>query len=630
MVLFLWRYVVPDPLNYTESPPFFRCEKIIDDACSVIWCERYQEPGEIALVLRATPELLLFFWQSEIMITRDDTDRVMFVENVALTTSAENGDYIRITGVSAEGLTKRRVIGQRGAVTDMDATAAIRYYMQENIGAYWYFHTDDEHQHGRNNPYCRMYVNLLAEGEDDERITEKISAEPFGKNLCDFITEICKGNEFGYAITFDGEKLLYRSYLGDDRTLNQSERNAVIFSEEFLNLGNSEYEYSRSEYYSHVIAGGSGTGSTREYGESFTQFRSARGCGLNLRQKFINASGTSGNMLRIAAQNEVLSARETVNFTADALETGQFKYREDYFLGDRVSIVNKYGISGTATIAEVVETEDENGRYCIPTLGQFDALEYITPVKPEKPDPPPPPPPEWDKFEAEHTDAVVIVRLDADGNETSDIYYATATPPGASPQLTAWGRAVRRLYDMYEFDSSARFNVYYGNGVPYSEKIWRDYLTQYIDPNYGENHNNINMIRLPKVSGGELCAFNKANGSTEGFTRLKKVIMPESTDPDGYIIPMHFLTRSAVDEIVFRTDRIKCIRAAAFYRCESLREIELPTVVGYRSESYLPTEYIQGYAFNGCYDITITLNNSESSIEGAPWRATGATVIWKG
>lgn len=388
MVLYLWRYVVPDPLNYTESPPFFRCEKIIDDACSVIWCERYQEPGEIALVLRSTPELLAFFWQAEIMITREDTDRAMFVEDVVLTTSAEDGDYIRITGTSAEGLTKRRVIGQRGAVTDVDATAAIRYYMQENIGAYWYFHTDDEHQHGRNNPYCRMYVNLLTSGEDDERITEKISAEPFGKNLCDFITEICKGNEFGYQITFDGEKLVYRSYRGDDRTLNQSDRNAVVFSEEFLNLGNSEYECSRNEYFSHVIAGGSGTGGTREYGESFTQFRSARGCGLNLRQKFINASGTSGSMLRIAAQNEVLSARETINFSAEALTSTAFEYRKDYFLGDRVSVVNRYGINGTATVTEVVETEDANGVYTIPTLGMFDVQEYYTPIRPEKPEEP--------------------------------------------------------------------------------------------------------------------------------------------------------------------------------------------------------------------------------------------------
>lgn len=388
MVLYLWRYVVPDPLNYTEAPSFFRCEKIIDDACSIIWCERYQEPGEIALVLRATPELLAFFWQSEIMITRDDTDRAMYVESVVLTTSAGDGDYIRITGTSAEGLTKRRVIGQRGAVTDMDATAAIRYYMQENIGSYWYFHTDDEHQHGRNNPYCRMYVNVLTSGEDDERITEKISAEPFGKNLCDFITEICKGNEFGYQITFDGEKLVYKSYRGDDRTLNQDERNAVVFSEDFLNLGNSEYEYSRNGYYSHVIAGGSGTGSTREYGESFTQFRTSRGCGLNLRQKFINASGTSGNMLRIAAQNEVLASRETINFSAEAISTGQFKYRTDYNLGDRVSVVNRYGISGTATVTEVVETEDENGLYIIPTLERFDVQEYISPVQPERPEEP--------------------------------------------------------------------------------------------------------------------------------------------------------------------------------------------------------------------------------------------------
>lgn len=385
MVLYLWRYIVPDALHYTENQPYFQCEKVIDDACAVVWVERFFEPGEIALQLRATPELLEFFWSNDVMITRTDTDRAMFAERVVMTTSAENGDYINITGNSAEGLAKRRIINQRGSITNDNAAHAIRYYMQENIGSYWYFHTDANHQHGSSNPYCRVYVNLLQQGTDDARITELISAEPFGKNLSDFIVEICKGNDFGFKVVFDGDKLLYSSYKGDDRTLNQNERNAVVFSEDFYNLGDSTYEFSDETKYTYVVAGGSGTGSTREYGESIRNFRSPQGVGLNLRQKFINSSGTSGNMLRIAAQNETLASRETVNFTAEAIDTGQFKYRTDYHLGDRVSVVNRYGISGTATVTEVVETEDENGLYIIPTLGMFDVQEYISPEKPDKP-----------------------------------------------------------------------------------------------------------------------------------------------------------------------------------------------------------------------------------------------------
>lgn len=38
-----------------------------------------------------------------------------------------------------------------------------------------------------------------------------------------------------------------------------------------------------------------------------------------------------------------------------------FVYKEDYFLGDLVTVENHYGISKTARIIEVIETDDENG-----------------------------------------------------------------------------------------------------------------------------------------------------------------------------------------------------------------------------------------------------------------------------
>lgn len=390
MLLYFWRYVVPNSIDYTENPPYFECIRTIDTEISVLWVERYQKPGECEIVIPANKELLSMFWQNEIMITRNDTDRVMFVEDVFLTVSAESGDQIRITGTSGEGLTRRRIIEQRGAITNFPATNAVHYYIQENLGSYWYYHTDEDHQHGRHNPYCRKYVNVFVYGGNDERITDVISAEPFGKNLCDFITEICAGSDFGFQVVFDDTNLVlkYGCYRGEDRSLNQNDRNAVVFSDDFRNLGNNEYHYSRKTYYSHVVAGGSGTGDTREYGESFKAFRFPSGCGLNLREKFVNASGTSGNMLRMTAQNEVLAARETVDFTAEATATGQYKYRSDYQLGDKVSVVNRYGISGTAVVVEVVETEDANGVYTIPTLGMFDVQEYYTPIQPEKPDEP--------------------------------------------------------------------------------------------------------------------------------------------------------------------------------------------------------------------------------------------------
>lgn len=385
MLLWVFSYHIPDAYRYTEVEPYLTCDMVIDSASSVLWCERYVEPGEFIAKIRATPELLIYFWTHKTLIARQDTDRVMVTDRILMTTSAEDGDYITISGKSAEGLAGRRIISQKGSISGMNAAAALRYYMQENIASWWYYHEDTDHQHGRNNPYSRRYINLLQHGQDDERITRDISAEPFGKNLGSFITDICRGSDFGFKVAFDGQVMTYSFYMGDDRSLNQNELPAVVFSEDFQNLGDTEYERSSETYASHAIAGGSGTGQERVTRDHFQLFRSPDGSGMNLREIFVDASGTSDEMVGVAAQEACFAAQETVNFTGEILPTGQFEYRRDYFLGDLVSVVNRYGISGTATVTEVIETEDESGYKVIPTLGTFDVQEYITPEKPDKP-----------------------------------------------------------------------------------------------------------------------------------------------------------------------------------------------------------------------------------------------------
>ena len=52
---------------------------------------------------------------------------------------------------------------------------------------------------------------------------------------------------------------------------------------------------------------------------------------------------------------------EKITFTADIIPDLTFKYKEDYFLGDLVTIENNYGISKTTRITEVVESWDSNG-----------------------------------------------------------------------------------------------------------------------------------------------------------------------------------------------------------------------------------------------------------------------------
>ena len=381
MQLLFWRYIVPDAIHYTENPPYFENQLTMDEFADVAWLESWQEPGSFSALMVATPERIHFFWDLDLIVTRPESDRAMIVETMEMF-SQDDGDYIRISGRSAEAITDRRIIMQRGDIT-MNAQAAILYYIHENIGDYWYENADDDHRHGNSIPECRRFINLFKSGESNVLAKNTISCEPFAENLCDFITEICKGNEIGFRVLFDGQNLRYSCFQGDDRSLNQSERASVVFSEEFKNIGYSRYVRSISDYYTHVIASGSGTGKKRQYGDAYANFRAIPGVGFNMKEGVVNSSGVSDDLLVNTAKNTLMASRKTSAFEVTAVSGGPFQYRRDYFLGDKVSVVNKFGISGTAVVTEVAESENENGFQVIPTLDYFDADEYFAPEKPE-------------------------------------------------------------------------------------------------------------------------------------------------------------------------------------------------------------------------------------------------------
>lgn len=585
MLLFFWRYIIPDVRfnHYTEKPPYYQCEKVIDNATSVIWCERYQEPGEISLLLPATQELMKFFWEPGLIVTRTDSDRAMRVENVTITTASDGVDQIRITGRSAESFPAERVIMQRGRLYQKPVDA-VNYLIRENIGAYWYEHTDKDHQHDSLDVI--RYFNLFAEGESNIEGAQEITDDAFGENLGSVITEYCRGHDFGFKVVFDGEKLLYSCYRGSDRTLNQSDRNAVVFADDFRNLGASEYTRNRNEYYSHVIVGGAGAGLERAWSDFYKDYRAYRGIGGNMREKFINASGVESDTLSGVAFNAVTASRETYSMTAEAESGGQYRYREHYFLGDRVSVVNRYGLEGTATVSEVVETEDENGSYCIPTLTAFDTSEYIAPVRPEKP---------------ELYQGITIYPKNAD-----PLYYDN----------------FQDAYDYLRANSSLLCDITIGR------------MFETIPGNAFPNWANINSIVMYNgVINIEDRAFYSI-GSLKSVTipasvrkigvsafyrcrKMKTLTIPGNVETFG---DSAFNACEDLEAVVIQNGVIS-IPARCFQYCSSLSSITIPASV----------ETIGDYAFYYCQSLlTITIPKPQGSISGAPWGAPNATVIWTG
>lgn len=65
---------------------------------------------------------------------------------------------------------------------------------------------------------------------------------------------------------------------------------------------------------------------------------------------------------------------EVISFEGSVIPNVTFVYKQDYFLGDLVTVENEYGISATARIIEVVEVLDENGYSVEP---EFEYLEVV-------------------------------------------------------------------------------------------------------------------------------------------------------------------------------------------------------------------------------------------------------------
>lgn len=345
MNLYIWKY---DGQKYQKT-------LVIDYADSVIWVQRFCKAGEFELYLRADEKLLELFSENETLITRDDTDTSMIPERIELTTDPEEGDYMIISGCSLEGLLKRRIIpsmySYSGTVENFLRRLVLNQCMQLNLG------------------HRRIDLIRLAE---QHNYPETIQKQVTGKNLLDTISDVCEQYQYGFRLTFDGEYFWFDVCKGTDRN--------VLYSPDFGNLGSTGYILDRTTSFNSVTIAGEGEGKDRVMMTS----RDMSASGIFLREKWMDARNISSNtddgeltpeeydaVLSQQAMEDRENCKETREFSGEILNTDMYQFGADYNLGDTVSVVNQYGIKGTAAVTEVTEVEDAEGYRLIPTFSEW-------------------------------------------------------------------------------------------------------------------------------------------------------------------------------------------------------------------------------------------------------------------
>lgn len=354
MTLYIWKYE-----NGT-----FTATDVIDYATSIIWVKRTNKPGEFELYIPATAELLTLF-TGDVFITRTDEKTVMYAEQVELTTDDEMGDYLTITGRSAECLLARRIVPTQTNFQNVTAENVIRSLINQNV--------IDPSNAARAIPFIQLGA---AKG-----FAETINKQVTGKNLLDVITDICIEQNYCFEMTFSNGIFTFDLYKGVDRSFSQNINSPVVFSPAFENLGNTDYTRDRSTYYNAVYVAGEGEGADRKI---VNVVAADNPTGFYMRETWVDARNTSsttaGTPMTDAEYTEVLeqqgyeklgASKETTDFSGEILNNNVYIYGVDYNLGDKVAIKNEYGVTGAATVTEMTEVEDESGYQVRPTLSEW-------------------------------------------------------------------------------------------------------------------------------------------------------------------------------------------------------------------------------------------------------------------
>lgn len=335
---------------------------MVDTYESFIWTDRYYAYGDFELYTIMKEDTLKYIKQDYYLQNRE-SEHVMIIEKILISSDVENGNHITVTGRSLESILDRRIIwGQKTLSGNLQN--GIKNLLDECIIS----PTDNN----------RKIENFIFETSTDPAITGlTIDAQYTGDNLYDVIQKICEERNIGFKITLnDNKQFVFKLYMGTDRSYDQTDVPYVIFSPKFENIINSSYIESKSSLKNVTLIGGEGEGASRKYTTV------GNGSGLDRREIFTDARDVSSDVgngvvlteseytaqLKQRGKETLTKNTDVTSFEGKVETTIMFKYGEDFFNGDVVQIANEYGHETKARILEIVMSENEDGISVYPTF----------------------------------------------------------------------------------------------------------------------------------------------------------------------------------------------------------------------------------------------------------------------
>lgn len=346
----------------------FELQGIIDEYVSIIWRPSYYEIGDFEIYLGATDKAIALLRENWYVVRSSDISvengvttykKVMIIKNLQLITDVENGDFYCVTGRELKFLLHQRIIWGRYLIED-----SVEYCLRRLIGA----NAIDPVEPTRTIPNMQH--------AEPKGYPEQIKIQVSNKQLDEGVIEICKTYGYGWDIYITDNKLTVDIYKGVDRSYGQTKNPYVVFGENFENLFTTEYVYESEEYANMTLVGGEGEDLDRTYAyvnndvsglERYETFTDARDISQNLDSE--EEAISYEDYLRLLEERGKENLADKViseGFTGEVLSDVAFKYGVDFFIGDVVTVINKYGIQKNVRVLSAIESEGEDGVKLLP------------------------------------------------------------------------------------------------------------------------------------------------------------------------------------------------------------------------------------------------------------------------
>jgi hypothetical protein len=375
----------------TNSDGYISQGEIINGYDTLEWTERYVLPGEFKLKAPVSSGL-----RSKLppgtMVSHVDTLELMYVTSNEIDTEAKEGEPpLVITGRSMESWLRHRIVGD-DIETYIDIGTG--YHLVNSMADY-VLAFDSSWDQARD--LINALVNTTFAGVDDEvegfvavsnqqhigpnTVEPRIMRK---QNLHSAVLELLAVDDFGIKsvrpnpTNVDPTTVEFRIHNGFDL------RESVRFSHALGDLDRTRYFWSDEGYKTDFYCV-----------SNYFQLRSAYSAvGLDRRIMIVDCTDMDnhytdeemfgvgstlpeevGIAMDIRGQQMLRAQVPTAIASTDISQTTQYKYREDYDVGDIVHVSGDYDLSAVMRVMEYVEFEDELGEHGYPTLAAVNEVE---------------------------------------------------------------------------------------------------------------------------------------------------------------------------------------------------------------------------------------------------------------